>query len=212
MLRPVTSPLPISFVALATASFVLAGQQLQWVPGTQQPAVALCLLGLVVPLQGLGLVLSALTRDPIASVGMALLFGSWFAVALTLLFATPGLTSPGLGLLLLASATLLTIPAVAALTSKPLLTVVLGLTALRFWLGGAYEMSSADCWRTATASVGLVLCVVAGYAAAALTLEDLAHRAVLPTFRTAKLTSLVQLPPSEGGAALEHEAGIRTEL
>jgi succinate-acetate transporter protein len=48
---------------------------------------------------------------------------------------------------------------------------------------GAYELTTADGWKTAAGVVGLVLCVLAVYAALAMALEDVLDRTVLPIGR-----------------------------
>ena len=50
MLRPVASPIPAGFLALAIGTFTLAGLQLRWIATGQGHVVWLCLFALVAPL------------------------------------------------------------------------------------------------------------------------------------------------------------------
>jgi succinate-acetate transporter protein len=185
VLRPIGAPLPLGFLALAIGSFVLAGLQLHWISRAQVHMVALCLLALVVPLQLISALIAMLARDTVAATGMGVLAGTWFSVGLVLHAGKPGAVSGGLGLLLVASAGALLTVAAAALFSKPLATVVIGTTAVRFACAGVYELTDRGVWQTTTGVVGLILTALAWYAALALLLESVAGRAMLPTLRRA---------------------------
>lgn len=84
----------------------------------------------------------------------------------------PGQASPALGLVLVGAATVLLVPTVTASLSKVLAGVVIALTSVRFYLTGAYELSSAPGWKEAAGLAGLVLAVVALHAGLAFELED----------------------------------------
>jgi uncharacterized protein len=75
ILRPITSPLPLGFLALAVGSFTIAGVQLSWIPAAQSPEAGLALLTFVIPLQAVSFIYGFLTRDPAASTGMAVQAG-----------------------------------------------------------------------------------------------------------------------------------------
>lgn len=183
VLRPIGAPLPLGFLALAIGSFVLAGLQLHWIAATQGHMVALCLLALVVPLQLISALTAMVARDTIAATGMGVLAGTWFGIGLVLHAGKPGAVSGGLGLLLVASAGALLTIAAAALVTKPLATVVIATTAARFACAGIYELTDRSAWQTATGVIGVILTVLAWYAALALLLENVAGRAMLPTLR-----------------------------
>jgi succinate-acetate transporter protein len=210
VLRPMASPLPIGFLGLAVGSFALAGLQLGWIAASQGHWVALCLLGFVVPLQAVSFVLGLLARDQAAGTGMGLLTGTWFAIGLVLLGSKPGQVSGGLGLLLLGSALALLVPVAVAAAAKPIGSVVIGTTVLRFATAAAYELTGDETWKTVTGVIGIVLSLLAWYAAAALALEDSAHRSVLPTMRRRPLADVppeVARPPRLASAA-----GVREVL
>jgi succinate-acetate transporter protein len=141
------------------------------------------LVAFVFPLQLVVSVFGFLTRDVVAGTGMGILAGTWLSAGLVLLTGAPGSTSDALGLLLLFAAAAMLVPAAAASTGKLVAFAVLATTALRFAVTGAYELTTADGWKTAAGVVGLVLCVLAVYAALAMALEDVLDRTVLPIGR-----------------------------
>jgi hypothetical protein len=89
VLRPLASPLPVGFLALAIGSLVLAGLQLKWIPASQGHTAGLCLIGVVVPLQAVSFVFGLLARDQSAGTAMGLLTGSWLAIGLVTVTAKP---------------------------------------------------------------------------------------------------------------------------
>lgn len=109
--------------------------------------MALCLIGLVVPLRAVSFVLGLLARDQGAGTAMGLLTGSWLAIGLVTFTAKPGATSGGLGLLLAGAAAALLVPAMAAAASKPLAGAVISMTALRFGCTAAYELGAGHAWQ-----------------------------------------------------------------
>jgi hypothetical protein len=212
VLRPLASPLPVGFLALAIGSFVLAGLQLKWISATQGHAVGLCLIGLVVPLQAVSFVLGLLARDQAAGTAMGLLTGSWLAIGLVTLTGRPGATSGALGLLLTGSAAALLVPAAAAAAAKPMAGAVITTTALRFGCAAAYELGAGAGWRTTTGVIGLVLAALGWYAGCALALEDARHRPVLPTFRGSRHAGPVPDGEATLSTRVRNEAGVRDEL
>ncbi len=182
-LRPIGSPLPLGMLALAVATFTLSGLQLSWISAAQSREAGLAVLVFAVPLQLLSCVFGFLARDPAAGTGMALQAGGWFAIGTLTYTGVPGRPSGGLGLVLVAAGTTLLVPVAAAAYSKVLASAVMGLTALRFWLTGAYELSGSAGVKTAAGIAGLVLAAAALYAGLAFELEDSRRRTLLPTVR-----------------------------
>lgn len=107
VLRPISSPLPLGFLALFTGSVLLSAVQLRWIPGTQSHFVAIGVLGIVVPLQLVSCVFGFLGRDPAFGTGMGVLSGTWAASGVSLLAAPPGQVEPALGVVLITAATAL---------------------------------------------------------------------------------------------------------
>jgi uncharacterized protein len=194
-LRPLANPLPLGFLALAGATLLVSGLQLEWLQPTDGADVALILIAFVFPLQLVVSVFGFLARDVVAGTGMGILAGTWLSVGLIRLTGEPGSTSDALGLFLLLAATAMLVPAAAASTAKLAAFAVLGTTALRFASTGVYELTGDG--RTLAGVVGLVLCALAVYTALAMALEDALGRTVLPIGRQ---------------GAIDAEPGVRPQL
>lgn len=198
VLRPIATPLPLGFLALAAGTLLVSGLQLGWLAPGQGEPVALILGAFVFPLQLIASVLGFLARDVVAGTGMGVLAGTWLAIALVTFTAPrPGATSDALGLFLLLAGAAMLIPFTAAAFSKLAAAAVLGTTAVRFALTGLFQLTADDGLEQAAGIVGLVLLAVAVYAAFALALED-AGRPVIPIGRR--------------GNAADAEPGVRSQL
>ena len=181
ILRPIGNPLPLGFLALAGATLLVSGLQLGWLEPSEGRQVALVLIAFVFPLQLVTSVFGFLGRDPVAGTGMGVLCGTWLSVGLVTLTSPPGSTSDALGLFLLVAAIAMLVPAVAAAGAKLVVASVLGTTALRFACTGAFELTASKTWEDVAGVVGLLLFVVAVYAALAVALEETRRGTVLPT-------------------------------
>lgn len=199
-LRPIGNPLPLGFLALAAATLLVSGLQLGWLARSEGKDVALILLAFVFPLQLLTSVLGYLARDVVAGTGMGVLAGTWLSVGLVKLTSAPGATSDTLGLFLLLAAAAMLIPATASVAGKLVPAAVLGTTALRFAATGVYELTASTGWKDLAGLIGVVLCALALYAAAAMALEDASRRTILPLGRRGR------------AVGVEQEAGVREQL
>jgi succinate-acetate transporter protein len=197
MLRPVASPLPLGFLALALATVPFAAVQLGWVSPAEGRVAALGALAATVPLQLLASVFGFLARDVVAATGMGVLAGTWGCIGLTTLTSPPGAVSKGLGVFLLTAGLSMFVPAAAA-TAKLVPATVMALAGVRFLVTGAYELTGSAGWKATAGWVGLLLGLVALYAALALALESTADRTVLPLGRR--------------GPAPTDEPGVRAQL
>ncbi|MFD0275140.1 GPR1/FUN34/YaaH family transporter [Kitasatospora sp. NPDC127111] len=211
-LRPLATPLPLGFLGLAVATFVLSGLQLGWVPVGQAHQVALVMLAFAFPAQLIAALYGFLCRDAAAATGMGVLAGTWLTFGLITLAGPPGATSETAGLLLLVAGPVLLVPAVAAATSKGVAGIVLFTAALRFLVTGAYQYSGDSGWKTAAGVIGAVLAAFAVYAALALELEGQHRRTVLPTLRRGGSTMAAQAGTAARVEALAREPGVRGEL
>jgi len=213
VLRPIGNPLPLGFLALAAATLLVSGLQLEWLAPTDGKAVAYCLIGFVFPLQLLSSVFGYLGRDVVAGTSMGILAGTWLSMGLITLDAPrPGATSDALGLFLLIAAVSMLVPAAAASTGKLVPALVLTTTALRFFVTAMFQLTAGDTWMLIAGVVGLVLCALAVYAALALALEDVKRATVLPLGRRAAGRSAVGGGFEAQLAGLEREAGVREQL
>src|SRR3954468_21310929 len=136
-LRPVASPLPLGFLALALATVPFAAVQLGWVLPTEGRVAGLAAVVATVPLQLLAAVLGFLARDVVAATGMGVLAGTWATVGLATVSSPPGATSQGLGVLLMTAGVSMLVPAMAA-SAKLVPAAVMALAAVRFAVTGGY--------------------------------------------------------------------------
>jgi succinate-acetate transporter protein len=198
VLRPVASPLPLGFLALALATVSFAAVQLGWIAPTEGRVAAIGALAATVPLQLLASLFGFLARDVVAAAGMGVLAGTWGTVGLVTATSLPGSVSPGLGVFLVTAGVCMLVPAVSA-GAKLVPATVMTLAAVRFAVTGAYQLTGSAGWKVAAGWVGLLLGVVAVYAALALALESTQGRTVLPLGRRA--------PAEQAG-----EPGVRPQL
>ena len=211
-LRPIASGLPLGFLALAVATLLVSGLQLEWLDPGESRVVALALLAFVFPAQLVASVLGFLARDVVAGTGMGILAGTWLTVALTTLTSEPGSTSRALALLLAIAAITMLVPASGAVSGKIVPALVLATTAVRFAVTAAYEWTASEGWRVTAGGVGLVLCLLALYAALAMLLEDVQHRTVLPVLRRNGGSSAMTGGLADQVQRIEAEAGVREQL
>ncbi|CAA9348236.1 MAG: hypothetical protein AVDCRST_MAG34-1380 [uncultured Nocardioidaceae bacterium] len=212
VLRPLATPLPLGFLALALATVAFSAVQLGCVPPDQGRVAALTALAATLPLQFLSSVMGFLTRDPVAATGMGVLAGTWAVVGLATYTSPPGTASGGLGVVLVTAGLAMLIPALAAASSKLLPAAVMGLAAARFLVTGVYELTASTTWKTTAGWIGIVLAAVALYAALALELEAAQEKTVLPVGRRGAGRSAMEGDGSLDGGSIEREAGVRPQL
>jgi uncharacterized protein len=212
VLRPIASPLTLTFLALAVGTFVVSGLELSWISTAESPDVGLAVMVFVFPLQALSSVFGFLARDSAAATGSGLLSVTWLSIGVETFTSPPGHTSGALGLLLLGSATTLFVPAAASASGKPLASAVLLSVSVRFFLTAAYELSASSTWEHAAAGEGLLTAVLAFYTGLALELEDQKLHTVLPTFRRGKGRKAITGTLGDELAEVYREAGVRKQL
>ena len=211
VLRPLASPLPLGFLALGVATTACASLQIGWVPPTQGHTIALGVLALTVPLQLLAAVMGFLARDPVAATGMGILSGTWGAVCLATLTSPPGASSDGLGVILLASAACLLVPAAAA-TSKVVPALVIATSAVRFAVTGIAQIDGGKGWLHAAGWIDIALALLSWYAALALELEGALGRPVLPLLRRGASQRAVDGELADQVDDIATEPGVRKQL
>ncbi len=212
LLRPIASPLSLGFLALGGATLVLSGSQLGWFPLSETRYVALALMAFGAPLQLLSSVFGFLARDPAAATGMGILAAAWLTVGLVKLDSAPAATSAVLGVFLVFVGAALLVPAIGAAFGKLVPAIVLATAALRFFLTGLYQLSANPGLQYAAGIVGLVLLVVAYYAALALAIEDVRRKTVLPVLRVGAGKASLEAGAAAQVERVEHEAGVREQL
>lgn len=211
VLRPYASPLPLGFLALGIGSCLFSALQLGWIPAVQTHQAALAVLVLVAPLELVTCIVAFLIRDVVMATGLGLLFGSWAAVGLLLEQGPPGGTSAVVGVLAIALAVALLVPAATAAGSKPVATALMTVAAIRFALTAVYELNGSTPWKDVAGVIGIILAVTSVYGSLALALEDAHHRAILPISRRG--TSHYAMSGNLGHQleSLATETGVRQE-
>jgi succinate-acetate transporter protein len=212
MLRPIATPFPLGFLALATASLLVAGQELHWLPKADHETVALALIAFAFPLQLLASIFGFLGRDTVAATGFGVQGATWLFVGLSQLSHLGRSTDHGVGLLLIASSGWVLLCALGASLGKLGVALVLTLTAGRFLLTGLYELIGSSGLEHAAGILGLVLVGVATYVALALEVENLRRQTVLPVGRRGRGADALRSPLSDQLRSVEHEAGVREQL
>jgi succinate-acetate transporter protein len=209
ILRPIGSPMTLGMAGLTIASFVQSGLDLKWIADTQGRDVGLILLAVPFVLQLLACTFFYLARDGAAGSSIGVLATTWLAIGLVHVSSPAHRTSGAMGLLLLASAAVLTLSALAVSAAKPLLAIVFLLSALRFGLAGVYELSEVAPWQNLAGVVGLVLSAVAGYCVLAFELEGQERRSILPTLRRGRGERAISNNLADQVDGIANEAGVR---
>ncbi|MGE5617392.1 MAG: hypothetical protein ACM3UX_00495 [Candidatus Woesearchaeota archaeon] len=208
-LRPIGSPLTLGMSGLAIASLVQSGLDLHWIAKEQTMKVGLILLAVPFVLQVIASVLAYLARDGAAGAALGVLATSWLAVGLVHITSSPGSRSGALGLMLLASAGMLSLAALSVGVAKPLPGLVFLIEAIRFAIAGIYELGGVTTWGNVAGIVGLVVVGGAAYSALAFELEGQQRRPVLPTFRRGRGRAAVLGPVDAAVDDVFHDAGVR---
>jgi len=210
--RPVASPSTIGLFGLATATFVLSGLQLGWVPDSEGNQVALALVGFAFVSQLMASIVATLARDGVVASAMAMLSLTWLVVGLVLWFGEPGATSDALGLLLIISSVAMALIGVTAASSKLAPAMVFLIASLRFGLTAVYELSDDAGWKRAAGIVGLVLAALAVYVGWALLLESAKKQTVLPVGRRGAGAVAIHGSLLEQVSGTPNEPGVRKQL
>lgn len=211
-LRPIASPFPLGFSALASASLLVAGSELGWFSASDRKVIVLVLVGLASPLQIISSIFGFLGRDSSAATSFGVQGMTWLVVGLNLTLSRPGSTSHAIGVLLCASAAWVTLCALGSAMGKLVPAGILLLAALRFLITGCYELTSSSSLEHAAGIIGLVLVAACGYGVLALELESLQRQTVLLVLRRGSGSEAMQGSLSDQAERIEHEPGVREQL
>jgi hypothetical protein len=210
-LRPMASPLPLTFAGLVIASLVWSGYELGWIPHAQRVSTGLVLLAVPFPMQVLAAFEGFAARSATAATGGGILAVFWIALGLDLVFGTPFAHGPSdaVGVLALGAAGALLAPAFAELRAGALLAhAVLSATAFRLVLTGIAGLTHASAWTELAGWVGCAVAALALYAAVALELEGALGHAVLPTLRV----GIAAMAVNGDAGQLDRSPGVRRTL
>ncbi|GAA4916687.1 hypothetical protein GCM10023405_45110 [Streptomonospora salina] len=213
-LRPMASPAPLGFAALAVATLLLSLLQLDVLSYGDGSHVSMAFITFSFPLQLIACLLAFLARDGVVATATGILGATWLATGVIRLTLPVGtVTSPTLGVLMLAAAIVLFVPVAAGAESGKLLSSVVLLTAaVHFLFTAGYEITGAELWSAVAGVVGLVVFVLGLYAALALLLEDVCKRTVLPVFRRSVDGTSMGGDVRDAQGGVESEAGVRERL
>jgi hypothetical protein len=210
--RPFASALPLGLFAFAIGMLLLGGTANGWLHSSDQHTVGLLLAAFVFPLEFICTIIAFLARDTFGATGLGLFSTSWLSFGLADLVGPPGAPSRAVGLLELGFGFVVVILAVAAVLGKPMLTLIMGLSALRVILAGVHEFGGpVGLWRAA-GWLGVAIFVLAVYAGIALLLEDVLQKAVFPVFRVGASKHSVEGNLHEQLRGIGREAGVRHTL
>jgi succinate-acetate transporter protein len=211
VLRPIATPLPLTFAGLLIASLVLSGYELGWIPHAQHVAAGLVLLAVPLPMQLLSAFEGFAARSATAATGGGILAVVWIALGLDLVHRTSSAPGPSdaAGMLALGAAAALLAPALAELRTGALLAHgIVSAAALRLVLTALAGLTHDTAWVHASGWFGLVVAAVALYGAVALDLEGALGREALPTLRVGLARDAVEGDAGE----LARSPGVRRTL
>ncbi|MFG3108950.1 acetate uptake transporter family protein [Streptomyces tendae] len=208
-LHPIASPMPVGFFAVAIASFVVGSLQLGFLGDDAARAVALTILPAFI-LQLIVSVLAFGARDVLAATLMACFSGTWLASSLVL-FLDPPSGARVLGVLNLVFAVFALMMASVA-HRKRSMWLVLCVAVPRFAAAALANLTGAAWLGHLSGALGMLLAVVALYAAFALMLEDMRGEEVLPVGRRGPAHDAVEGNLAVQLRNLERQAGVRRTL
>ncbi|MFF4298519.1 GPR1/FUN34/YaaH family transporter [Streptomyces vinaceus] len=208
-LRPIASPMPLGFFTVAIASVMTGCLQLGVLGPADRRAVALCVL----PAFALQLLVSVLAfgaRDVIAATLMGTFAGSWLAYALVMGSGAHG----GPRVLGIFNLAFLCFGALMAAVTRPKRALWLVLVVyLPRWVATGLGGLTGTPWLTHTAgALGILVALVATYAAFALMLEDMRSEEVLPIGRSGPAHHAVHGDLAVQLRNIERQAGVRRTL
>ncbi|MET9441221.1 GPR1/FUN34/YaaH family transporter [Streptomyces sp. NPDC006610] len=208
-LRPIASPMPLGFFAVAIASVIVGVFQLDLLGADAGRAVALTILPAFV-LQLLVAVLAFGARDVLAATLMACFSGTWLASALVLALEPPS-GARVLGVLNLVFAFFALLMATVA-HRKRAMWLVLCVAVPRFTVAALFSLTGAGWLGRISGVFGLLLAAVALYAAFAHMVEDMRGEEVLPVGRKGPAYDAVEGDLAVQLRNLERQAGVRRTL
>jgi succinate-acetate transporter protein len=212
VVRPLANPLPLGLLSFGIGMLLLGAQTAGWAPSGEAPQFGLLVAAFVFPLEGTAALMAFAARDTLAATVLGIFTTSWLALGLSLIVEPPGARSVALGFYLLGFAAAVGSLAVAAVAGKPLIAMLLTLSAARAVLDGLYEVTGATSLRDAAGYVAAALALGAWYVGIAFLLEDLRGEALLPTVRRGAGLSAVDGDPTRGPAHAVGEPGVREQL
>jgi hypothetical protein len=162
--------------------------------------------------QALASVFAFLSRDGGAGTALAQLALVWLVLGTTMLLLEPGETSDALGVFLVFAGVSLLLSGAVTATGKLVPAAVFALAGIRFLTAAVYELSSSEIWEDVSGVVGLVLALLAIYAASAVQLEEALGRPVLPLGRRGRGRIALRGSLLEQVKEAPNAPGVRVQL
>lgn len=161
---PGATPLPMTFLGLAIATFVYAGFETRILPKADFHTVGWLVVALPVPTQFLAAVWGMIRGELAAATGSAVLAATWLALSLATITGTPGAPGPSRAesmFLFAAAAALLVSVTTELVDASVIAAAVMLTTSVRFVLTGVSGFTHSQGWTTAAGVAGFVLAGVA---------------------------------------------------
>ena|SRR6184192_7251 len=212
VVRPYASALPLGFFAFGIGMLLLGGSANGWLHPSDRHTVGLLLASFIFPLELLAAGLAFLARDTFGATGLGLFSTSWLAIGLADLSSSQDSLSRAVGLYQFGFALTILLLAVAAFGGKPLIGVILLLSAVRGALAGVHEWGGPAAAFTASGWLGVAIFALAMYGGVAFLLEDVQKAAVLPVFRRGASKESLEGDLTAQLRQLGDEAGVRQTL
>lgn len=212
VVRPLASALPLGFFAFGVGTVLLATLELKWLPATDNIPLVLIMLGYVAPLEMLPCIFSFLSRDTGAATTMGIFSAGWIVLGVTFLMMGADVKSVALGIFMIMDSLAIAALCIASFNAKPLMGVILGLSAVRFLLAAGIQLGAGPAIAIAAGAIGLLTGVFAVYGGMALLLEDTRQKTILPVFRKGNARQSIEGSLQDQLARLDSEAGVRQQL
>lgn len=226
VLRPTGNPLPLGLFGIGAGAFIVAAEQLGWLPAAETASVGWLLFAFAVPLGLLSTLMSISSRDTTAGTAMGLMTGTLAGFALSFLVTAPfaaatssAATSHVFAWFLFASAAALGLTALTSAMNRPILAGAQITFAAWATATAIFELSGASGWQDVAGIVGLVTTATAAIAAA---LREAAEESIHGHQKQAAFESPMQpsAPANRNGHAngsgipegIAYEPGVRAVL
>jgi succinate-acetate transporter protein len=212
VVRPYATSLALGFFAFGIGMLLLGGVSNGWLDPSDRHTVGLLLAAFVFPLELVATIFAFLARDSFGATGLGLFATSWLALGLVDTQASQDAVSRAVGLYEFGFAFAIVLLAVAAYAGKPLIAVILTVSAVRATLAGVHEWGGPTWAWTAAGWLGVALFVAAMYGGIAFLLEDVQRDEVLPLFRRGSSQESMEGDLDAQLRELADEAGVRKTL
>lgn len=212
VVRPYATSLALGFFSFGIGMLLLGGIANGWLHPSDRHTVGVLLAAFVFPLELVAAVVAFLARDTFGATGLGLFATSWLALGLVDMQASQDALSRAVGLYEFGFAFAITLLAVAALGGKPLIAVILGVSAVRGALAGVHEWGGPAWTWTTSGWLGVAIFAAAMYGGLAFLLEDVERRQILPVFRRGSSRESIEGDLHAQLRELADEAGVRKTL